>query len=69
MLTFFTTAKPFGGHNGIIQKNALKSWALLHPEVELILFGDEEGAAEAAKRRIFFKPQQQGPLPHKSNIA
>ena len=49
MLTFFTTAKPFRGHNGIIQRNALKSWMLLHPDVEVILFGDEEGAAETAK--------------------
>ncbi len=46
MLTFFTTAKPFRGHDGIIQRNALKSWTLLHPGVEVILFGDEEGAAE-----------------------
>jgi hypothetical protein len=45
MLTFFTTAKPFVGHNGIIQRNALKSWKLLHPEVEVLLFGDDEGAA------------------------
>ena len=48
MLTFFTTAKPFRGHDGIIQRNALKSWTLLHPDVEVILFGDEEGAADAA---------------------
>jgi hypothetical protein len=46
MLTIFTTAKPFLGHNGIIQRNALKSWKLLHPDVEVILFGDDEGAAE-----------------------
>src|ERR1700739_783200 len=46
MLTLFTTAKPFKGHSGVIQRNALKSWTLLHPEVEVILFGDEEGAAE-----------------------
>lgn len=49
MLTFFTTAKPFREHNGIIQRNALKSWTLLHPDVEVILFGDDEGAAEAAR--------------------
>jgi hypothetical protein len=49
MLTLFTTAKPFKGHSAIIQRNALKSWTLLHPEVEVILFGDEEGAAEAAQ--------------------
>jgi hypothetical protein len=46
MLTFFTTAKPFRGHDGVIQRNALKSWKLLNPEVEVIVFGDDEGAAE-----------------------
>jgi hypothetical protein len=49
MLTFFTTAKPFRGHSAVIQRNALKSWTLLHPDVEVILFGDEEGAAETAR--------------------
>lgn len=49
MLTFFTTAKAFQDHNGIIQRNALKSWTLLHPDVEVILFGDDAGAAEAAE--------------------
>src|SRR5690348_8932501 len=48
MLTLFTTAKPFRGHDGIIQRNALKSWTLLRSNVEVILFGDEEGAAKAA---------------------
>lgn len=48
MLTIFTTAKPFEGHIGIIQRNALASWKLLHPECEIILLGDEDGAAEAA---------------------
>jgi hypothetical protein len=33
----------------MIQCNALKSWTLVHPDVEVILFGDEEGAAEAAR--------------------
>lgn len=57
MLTFFTTAKPFRGHEGIIQRNALKSWTLLHPGVEVILFGDEEGAAETAKElRLCHEP-------------
>ena len=49
MLTFFTTAKPFLGHNRVIQRNALKSWTLLDADVEVILFGDEEGAAGTAK--------------------
>ena len=48
VLTFFTTAKPFRGRTGIIQRNALKSWTLLDSNVEVILFGDDEGAAEVA---------------------
>ncbi len=48
MLTFFTTAKPFVGHSGVIQRNALKSWTLVHPDAEVILFGDDEGAAGVA---------------------
>ena len=48
MITIFTTAKPFTGHSGVIQRNALKSWKELHADAEVILFGDEEGAAEAA---------------------
>src|SRR5258708_19880897 len=48
MLTFCTTAKPFEGHSGIIQRNALKSWTLLNPGVEVILFGDDPGAAEVS---------------------
>jgi hypothetical protein len=46
MLTFFTTAKPFEGHVGIIQRNAIRSWQKLHPDVEIILMGDDAGAAE-----------------------
>jgi len=49
MLTIFTTAKAFRGHNGIIQRNAIKSWLLLHPKVEIILFGDDEGSSEMAQ--------------------
>jgi hypothetical protein len=49
MITFFTTAKPFTGHNGVIQRNALKSWTAAAPDAEVILFGDEEGAAETAR--------------------
>jgi hypothetical protein len=48
MLTFFTTAKAFRGHDGVIQRNALASWKLLHPEVEVILFGDDAGAADVS---------------------
>lgn len=48
MITFFTTAKPFFGHHGIIQRNALRSWKLLWPDLEVILFGDDEGAEQTA---------------------
>jgi hypothetical protein len=48
MITFFTTAKPFRGHNGVAQRNALKSWRLLHPDFEVILFGSDEGAEEVS---------------------
>jgi hypothetical protein len=48
VLTFFTTAKPFLGHSGVIQRNALRSWVRVCPDVEVILFGDEEGAADIA---------------------
>jgi hypothetical protein len=48
MLTIFTTAKPFRAHTAIIQRNAIQSWKALHSDVEIILFGDDEGAAEVA---------------------
>jgi hypothetical protein len=47
MLTLFSVPKPFEGHIGVIQRNALGSWVRL-PEVEIILVGDEPGAAKAA---------------------
>jgi len=47
-LTLFTTAKPFVGHPGIIQRNAMRSWSLLEPRPEILLLGDEEGYEQAA---------------------
>ena len=49
MLTLFTTGKAFRGHSEVIQRNALKSWTLLHPNIEVILFGEDEGAAEVSR--------------------
>lgn len=49
MLTLFSTPKPFEGHINVIQRNALQSWKLLHPDVEVILFGDDDGAAEVCR--------------------
>jgi len=48
MLTIFATPKPFAGHVGVIQRNALGSWVRLHPECQVILFGDEPGSADVA---------------------
>lgn len=47
MLTIFTTPKPFEGHIDSIQRNAIRSWTLLEPRPEIIVFGDESGAGEA----------------------
>ena len=49
MLTIFSTPKPFRGHIATIQRNAIESWKRIHPNVEIIIFGDDEGAAEAAR--------------------
>ncbi len=46
MLTVFATPKPFVGHVGVIQRNAISSWMRLHPDVEVILVGDDAGTAE-----------------------
>jgi hypothetical protein len=48
MLTLFTTCKPFVGPAAVHQRNALESWTLMEPRPEVIVFGDEEGAEEAA---------------------
>ena len=45
MLTLFTTPKAFLGHTGVIQTNAIRSWTLLRPRPEIILFGNEDGTA------------------------
>lgn len=50
VLSLFTSPKPFQGHIGVIQRNALRSWSELGPEAEVLLIGDEEGMAEEAAR-------------------
>lgn len=49
MITIFAMPKPFEGHIGIIQRNAITSWTRLSPPPEIILFGDETGTAEFAR--------------------
>jgi hypothetical protein len=48
MLTIFTVPKPFAGHIGIIQRNAIQSWRRMRPACQVFLCGDEAGTAEAA---------------------
>ena len=47
MITLCSIPKPFKGHIGIIQRNAIRSWSAL-PGCDVILFGEEEGLAQAA---------------------
>lgn len=48
-LTIFTAPKPFTNpHIATIQRNAIRSWLQLGPEVEVLLIGEEEGLAEFA---------------------
>jgi hypothetical protein len=49
VFTLFTIPKSFKGHIAVIQRNAIQSWMRLHPEIEIILFGTDEGAAEVAR--------------------
>jgi hypothetical protein len=48
VLTIFTVPKPFEGHIGVIQRNAVRSWRALRPACQVILCGDERGTKEAA---------------------
>jgi hypothetical protein len=48
-VTVFAVPKPFRGHIGVIQRNAIGSWLRLGPNCEVVLFGGEEGTAEAAR--------------------
>jgi hypothetical protein len=48
MITLFTLPKPFVGHIGMIQRNAIQSWTHLHPDIDILIFGHEQGTAETA---------------------
>jgi hypothetical protein len=49
MITFFTTAKSFSGTARLPQYNAIGSWKQVHPDVEILLFGQGEGYADAVR--------------------
>ncbi len=48
-ITIFAVPKAFHGHFGLIQRNALRSWAAMDPRPEIILLGTDHGTAEAAR--------------------
>lgn len=48
MISFFTIPKAFSGHDGVIQRNAIRSWTRLRPSCQVLLLGDEPGTREAA---------------------
>ncbi len=48
MVTLFALPKPFEGHNGVIQRNALQSWTRMMGNPQLILLGDDAGVPETA---------------------
>ena len=50
-LTLFSCPKPFVGHDGIIQRNALANWRALG--IPGILLGNDSGVAEAAQEYGF----------------
>lgn len=47
-LTIFAIPKRFEGHFGLIQGNAVRSWARLMPRPDIILLGSDAGTAEIA---------------------
>ena len=50
MLTIFAVPKAFRGAIATAQHNSIASWRALDGDAQIILFGDEEGIAEAAAR-------------------
>lgn len=50
VLTIFTAPKPFTNPQiALIQRNAIRSWMNLGPDVEVLLLGEEDGLAEFAE--------------------
>jgi len=49
MVTIFSCPKAFKGHVSVIQRNAIRSWRRAVPDAKIMLCGDEEGVAAAAR--------------------
>jgi hypothetical protein len=50
VLTIFAIPKTFTGTTAAVQARAIASWTALHPDVQVVLVGDEAGVADAAAR-------------------
>ena len=48
LVTIFAMPKPFGSETDLIQRNAIRSWTQMSPDVEVLLIGEEDGIAETA---------------------
>ena len=49
MISLFAIPKSFRGHIGVIQRNAIESWARLRPICQIILLGNDDGTYKVAK--------------------
>lgn len=49
-LTIFSLPRPFIGEFDVIQHNAIISWRLGQPNAEIILFGNEKGTRQMARK-------------------
>jgi hypothetical protein len=52
MITIFSTPRPFVGEFDLIQRNAIKSWAMLGDQCQVILLNDEENTTENVAREL-----------------
>ena len=50
IVTIFSAPKPFTGHVGITQENAIRSWSLLRPKPKIILFSNDTDTLEVGRR-------------------
>jgi hypothetical protein len=49
MMCIFGCPKPFVGHIGVIQRNAIGSWSRLTPRCQIVLLGGEQGTDRVAE--------------------
>ena len=52
MITIFTNPRPFHEPFDLIQRNAIRSWTLLRPTCEILLFEDEKGTTQRVAREL-----------------